>query len=387
MADRNSSISPHLRLLYTLRGHEQEINRLAWSPDGRSLASASFDSTVRIWDTETGKLEHTLTGHNGAVYSVAWSPDGWLLASCSQDKRVLAWDVQDARYLSSPVGEQDGNVYDIAWLLYSSAFLASCSEDQSIQIWGIDPHIHSSKSVHILNSKPIHILRGHASAVYCLAHAPDRNTLASGSSRGPIRLWDASLTQMGMYVGELRSHTTAVYSMAWSPDGKLLASCSEDHTIRLWEAKIWASGEGNQHILERHTDAVTGVSFSHDGRLLASKSRDGTVCLWRADTWENIATIPAPASNGMFAGVAFHPHAPLLATLSERDRVICVWEVDIAALLGQAPARPSVHYANAKVVLVGESGVGKTALGLALTGQPFSETSSTHGRGSKSIPT
>ena len=373
MADRNSGISPHLTLLYTLRGHEQEINRLAWSPDGRYLASSSFDSTVKIWDTQAGTLQQTLTGHHGPVYSIAWSPDGRLLASCSQDKRVLAWDVQNTRYLSSPVGEHDSSVYDIAWLLHSSAFLASCSEDQTIQIWGIDSHIH--------NARPLHILRGHASAVYCLAHTLDRNTLASGSSRGPIRLWDTSLTQMGMYMGEVRGHANAVYNMTWSLDGKLLASASEDHTVRLWEADIWNSGTRNQHILEGHTGALTGVSFSHDSRLLASKSRDGKVGLWRADTWESVATIPAPASNGMFTGVAFHPSAPLLATLNEQDRVICIWEVDIPALLGLAPVRPSVHYTNAKVVLVGESGVGKTQLWRVLTGLPFlPDTPSSHGR-------
>jgi WD40 repeat protein len=380
MADRNSNISPHLRLLYTLRGHEAEINRFAWSPHGRYLASPSFDGTVRIWDIQTG-LQGTITEHKGAVYTVAWSPDGRLLASCSQDKRVLVWDMQDGHYYSPPSeGGHTGNIYDIAWLRPSSSLLVSCSEDQTIKIW------RASRAGKYIPLQLLHTLFGHTSSVYCLACAPDGKIFASGSSHGPIRLWDALaplptqniLPPSILYAekGTLRGQSTAIYSMVWSPDGKLLASASNDRTIRLWDP----IEERQIYTIEWHTNAVTGLSFSHDGRLLASKSCDGTVCLWRTDTWENVATIPAPASNGMFAGVVFHPHAPLLATLSEQDRVICIWEVDIPALLGLAPARPSIHYANAKVVLVGESGVGKTALGLVLTGQPFSETSSTHGR-------
>jgi WD40 repeat protein len=91
---------PHgLTLRYTFRGHKEEINRITWSPDGRFLASSSFDTTVRVWDIQTGEMQRSLTGHTKAIYSVAWSPDGRLLASCSKDRYILIWDIQAEHYI------------------------------------------------------------------------------------------------------------------------------------------------------------------------------------------------------------------------------------------------------------------------------------------------
>ncbi len=364
----------------TLRGHTSEINRIAWSPNGRMLASSSFDKTIKLWSPQAGQAEYLTVSHTGATYGVAWSPDGQAFASCSQDKRVVVWNMQKQTLLFTmreqtllSVGEHSGNVYDIAWVL-DNACLASCSADQTIKLWDMDMDM-GMYYLHPKSRRPIQ-LKGHASEIFCLAHAPKRGILASGSSKGPIRTWDVSLTYKGYPLLSLRGHTAAVYSLAWSPDGVLLASCSEDHTVRLWKPET----EQQLHILEGHTDAVTSVSFSFDGRLLASKSRDGTIRLWHTDTWEVVAVLKESASNGLFAGVAFHPNAPMLATVGDDDRVLHIWELDIPYLLGIAPTQPSVYYRNAKVVLMGESGVGKSGLALVLANQPYMPTDSTHGR-------
>lgn len=133
-------------------------------------------------------------------------------------------------------------------------------------------------------------------------------------------------------------------------------------------------------ILEGHTDSVRCLTSSYNGFLLASASNDGTVRIWRTDTWENVAILNEPYSNGMFSGIAFHPNAPALATLGENGTVIHIWDLDYTTLLETTSATPSVHYTDAKVVLVGDSGVGKSGLGLVLSGQPFVPTESTHGR-------
>jgi small GTP-binding protein len=166
--------------------------------------------------------------------------------------------------------------------------------------------------------------------------------------------------------------------LAWSPDGQILASATVEYSIRIWNIKTGAIIS----TVEGHTNPVTSISFSHDGRILASKS-DDSVRLWRCDTWVVIATLDEKGFSGLISpppSLAFHQKAPLLATLDEGNTVIRIWELDFDTLLRAAPTSSSVHYTNAKVVLVGDTGVGKSGLGLVLAGEPFAPTESTHGR-------
>jgi small GTP-binding protein len=188
-----------------------------------------------------------------------------------------------------------------------------------------------------------------------------------------IRLWDV---QTGHSLRTLNGHTNWIFSVAWSPDERILASGSNDATIRLWNPDTGIQTD----TLESVSGAIQSISFSYDGRFLVSRSGEGTVRLIRTDTWDIVALLHESASLRIPPGLAFHPSAPVLATLSEKDTVIRIWDLDFATLLGTAPVTPSFHYTNAKVVLVGDSGVGKSGLGLVLTGQPFVPTESTHGR-------
>ena len=171
--------------------------------------------------------------------------------------------------------------------------------------------------------------------------------------------------------------------MPFDPAGRQVAGGSDDETVKLWEA---ASGR-LLRTLEGHTKSVHCIEFSVDGQCLASKAADGSVRLWRADSGDGLATFPEPASGYWPPGLAFHPHRPLLATVGsdpgtpggDCDRIIHLYELDLELLLGQE-AEPGAHYVNAKVVLVGDTGVGKSGLSLVLNHRPFEATDSTPGR-------
>lgn len=350
-----------LRLLHRLPGHtNHHINELAWSPDGEMLASASYDgyNPVRIWSTKSGELLQTVRKHADAVYTVAWSPDGETLASASGDGIILLWSVRVGKLLRSYKGHADA-VYSIAWSPDGQT-LASGSLDTSapIRLWSVQ------------SGALLETLKPTASnQAWSVAWSPDGLWIAAatGSETG---VWKADNTS-STWLTDLNTQV----SVAWSHDGLMLASASDNGEILILKggSLAWKAE------LENHTQAVTCVRFSPDGRLLASKGVDACLRLWRCDIWEQVAVITDPGT-GNPGGLAFHPHERKLATLGEGGRGIRIWELDYDVLFGDEVKSDTCHYRNAKVVLVGDSGVGKTGLGLVLTGEEWKPTESTHGR-------
>lgn len=373
-AEPESEIPEGFTLRHTLRGHQSEIFRIAWSRDGTRLASPSHDNSTRIWDADTGNLLQELAEGPECAWSVTWSPDGATLASGTSGS-VSLWDAASGSRVE--IKKSGPGARDVAWSPDEET-LAFGTVDNTLELWTPD-----ERKWRNLQSPPGQVRR--------IAWSPDGRSLACAFSDNTVRIWVVQASAIEM---TRLAFDSTLYDVAWSPDGEVLAVAGNFHIVPICDPNT-----GRQtNLLEGHTDEVYSVSFSHDGRLLASKSLDGTVRLWRTDNWSCVAILPEFSSGYYPPSVAFHPSLPVVATLGEKDTVIRIWDLDFDLLLdkpkyskhtdegrgsfdiGVRPLAASTHYRNAKVALLGDTGVGKSGLALVLTGKPYEKTDSTPGR-------
>jgi WD40 repeat protein len=243
----------------TLGGHTEAIYAVAFSPDNKQVASASFDRTIKLWDAATGKELKTLggsAGHQNLVLCVAYSPDGQLLASGGVDNTARIWKVS-------------GDV-------------------------------------------PAKTL-AHPNLVDAVAFNPTRNLLATGCHDGAVRIWDVA---KGQQVRQINAHTTPaapIYCIAWTPDGKQLLTGSMDHSMKLSDASSGKLVREFKKFKEKdfekgHRDAVFCLALSPDGKTLASGSSDHTLKLWSLTDGTVIAEFVNPSlKSGAGAPTAAHP--------------------------------------------------------------------------------
>jgi WD40 repeat protein/serine/threonine protein kinase len=280
-----------------------EITSVAYSPDGTMLASASSDTTVRLWNVADGTIIRALQGHTDAVDCVAFSPDGQILASGSNDQAVRLWNVADG----SPIRVMSGHTGTVISMCFSpdGQLLASSSVDKTVQVW------------RVADGAPVRTLNGHADPVIDVTFSPDGQLITSSSYDGTIRVWQVA---DGKQTRTLFGHDGPITGVAYSPDGRLLASSSTDMTLRLWRVSDWLRIK----TLRGHTASVSSLGFSPDGQTLVSGSADKTARLWRVSDGSPLQTLTGHAD--AINSVRFAPGGQLVASGSS-DLTVRLWRV------------------------------------------------------------
>ncbi len=290
--------------LLSCKGPPGWAQSVTFSSDSGKLASSSADHTVTLWDASTGQALKTLQGHSNRVRSVAFSPDGHMLASGSDDCTVRFWDASTGKCLKILQGHAD-SVSSVAFSA-DNYTLASGSADCTVKLWDVN-------TGHCLR-----MLQGHSDRVRSVAFSPDSNTLASGSADRTVKLWDVN---NGKHLKTLQGHSKGVRAVAFSVDGYTLASSSDDQTVRLWNF----SSTQCCKILQGHTSWVWSIAFSPNEQTLASSgSDDQTVKLWNVHTGQVLRTLRGYAN--WISSVAFSSDNCMLASGSDDDTVK-LWDI------------------------------------------------------------
>lgn len=266
------------KLIRTIPGHENTISQIKYSPDGKLIASASWDKIIKLWDAKTGDLIDTLR-HKDGINSIALSPDGQTLISAGEDKTIKIWNLTNTPKLSKT-------------------------------------------------------LKGHTDSIKAVAVSPDGALIASAGYDNTIKLWNSA----GELLQTIDAHNLAITSLAFTPNSETLASASWDNTVKLWSIEDGGKSSELIHTLTGHQDGVTTIDFNSDGTILATGSGDRSIKLWDTETGELIKNLRGHTSQ--INSLAFSQDDRSIIS-GEEQQGLFWWNLDLDLLLTQGCDRLS----------------------------------------------
>jgi WD40 repeat protein len=285
---------------------DSEVFTVAFDPRSDLLASGGSDGDIRFWSPD-GLLQKVIhQAHHDGVMSVAFNPTKPVIASGGADHMVRLWHADSLTQFDHALSGHSETVEGVAFNADGTR-VASASADHNVQMWDAD------------RGEPIgDLMSGHSEIVWAVAFVSDGDEIVSGSNDHLIRVWNGAVGQP--ISTPMRGHEGPVTSVAISPRGDRIASAGADRTLVLWDSE---TGKQIGEPLRGHTGVVTSVAFGPNGDVVASGSADGTIRLWRTDSGALIATLHAGQP---VYSVAFSPHGDRLASAGG-DGTVNLWDV------------------------------------------------------------
>ncbi|MCZ2355471.1 MAG: LysM peptidoglycan-binding domain-containing protein [Bacteroidia bacterium] len=284
-----------------LLGHKNKLIYNAFSPDGKTLVTTSWDKTARLWNVYTGKQISILTGHTHIVDNAYFSARGDLLVTMAEDFSARVWTFPEGKNISTLRGHK--NLLTHATISTDGAKILTTSIDKTARIWDTK------------TGEVTHELVGHSDEVLYGAFSPDGSRIATASKDGTIILWDNS----GKQIRQIHAHNAEVVFVVFSFDGKMMASASNDNTARIYNA---TTGE-NIFVLKGHKAGVNHVSFSHNNNLAVTASKDSTAKVWDTRTGKELAKLESHSASVYHS--VFSPDDKRIATSSD-DNTVRLWD-------------------------------------------------------------
>ncbi|MDJ0737617.1 MAG: caspase family protein [Nostocaceae cyanobacterium] len=288
-----------------LQGHSQQVNAIAFSPDGKMIASASDDNTVKVWGVD-GKLVNTFKGHKDRVTSIAFSGNGKFIASGSADKTVKIYNF-DGKLIKTFSGH--GDIVKSISFSPNSQVIASTSSDKTIKIWDINQGLVQSWNADNRWANSV-------------SFSPDGQLIVSGGEDNLVKIWNV---KNGELIQSIAGHKERITSVKFSPDGHLIAAGSGDKRVSLYNFNHKSKRAKKELTLTESKEQINSVSFSRDGKFIAAAVEDGTINVWSLDG----SLLTTVKGHGAAVNdVSFKYNDGKFLASAGDDKIVRLWQID-----------------------------------------------------------